>query len=150
MLCPTTHNKINASSISLLHFDIALGQRRVSVIARNQKMMTEQLKPSKYCKYHRKENCKFGQCCYFIHESTIIIRCPYGKNCVHKNCWYSHVNIPSNRKIEEICKAVEELRTRLTSVENRTAYEHHCSCDDKTCAKDKQENTNRNGNLRMM
>ena len=95
----------------------------------------------KYCKYHRNRNCKFGERCYIIHETSIIIPCPYGVNCVHKNCWYSHGHFLSTTKIEKIFKEVKDLKTRLTSIENRTAYE--CHCHDTAPADDQHKYTNR-------
>ena len=82
----------------------------------------------KYCKYYRKGFCRFGDSCCFIHDTLVILPCPYGANCSHDDCWYSHSGPFFTSKIDDLINEVEELKKRLTLVENQKVCEcHHCT-----------------------
>ena len=81
----------------------------------------------KYCKYYRKGFCRFGDRCCFIHDPSVILPCPYGANCSHDDCWYSHSDLFFTSKFEDLTNEVEALTKRLTLMENRKLCEcHHC------------------------
>ena len=81
----------------------------------------------KYCKYYRKGFCRFGDRCCFIHDPSVILPCPYGANCSHDDCWYSHSDPYFTSKIDDLINEVEALKKRLTLMENRKFCEcHHC------------------------
>ena len=77
--------------------------------------------------FSRQDSQDFCHVPKYIIQVKVILPCPYGASCSHDDCWCSHSDPLFTSKIDDLINEVEDLKKRLSLVENRKVCEcHHC------------------------
>ena len=87
-------------------------------------------KPKKllrFCSFYRKGECKFGDKCFYVHDSRIQIPCPFRDCKFGTMCWYTHdedaqeqSNNPkanTQHSSQKTCCTSTEIKTKLVAIE---------------------------------
>ena len=88
------------------------------------------VKPKKllrFCSFYRKGECKFGDKCFYVHDSRIQIPCPFRDCKFGTMCWYTHnedaqeqSNNPkanTQHSSQKTCCTSTEIKTKLVAIE---------------------------------
>ena len=87
-------------------------------------------KPKKllrFCSFYRKGECKFGDKCFYVHDSRIQIPCPFRDCKFGTMCWYTHdedaqeqSNNPkanTQHSSQKTCCTSTEIKMKLVAIE---------------------------------